>query len=58
MIRAETDTRNDRSAALLQRLGFVQIEKKENADHFKDSPSHEFVYELLREAWDGAAQTD
>ena len=53
VIRAETDTRNDRSAALLKRLGFVKIEKKENADHFKGSPSHEFVYELLREAWNG-----
>ncbi|MCI0330015.1 MAG: GNAT family N-acetyltransferase [candidate division Zixibacteria bacterium] len=51
VIRAETDTRNDRSATLLERLGFVQIEKKENADHFKGSPSHEFIYELLREAW-------
>ena len=53
VIRAETDTRNDRSAALLERLGFVQIETKENADFFKGSPSHEYVYELLREAWDG-----
>ncbi|MCI0557782.1 MAG: GNAT family N-acetyltransferase [Nitrososphaera sp.] len=55
MIRAETDTRNDRSAALLERLGFVKNERKENADHFKGSPSHEFVYELLREACDGIA---
>jgi len=51
VIRAETDTRNDRSAALLERLGFVKIERKENADHFKGSPSHEYVYELLREVW-------
>lgn len=55
VIRAETDTRNDRSAALLKRLGFVCIERKENADHFKASPSHEYVYELLREAWNGIA---
>lgn len=55
LIRAETDTRNDRSAALLQRLGFVKIETKENADFFKGSPSHEYAYELLREAWDGGA---
>ncbi len=53
VIRAETDTRNDRSAALLEHLGFVKIERKENADHFKGSPSHEYIYELLREAWDG-----
>ena len=49
VIRAETDTRNDPSAALLERLGFVKIETKENADHFKGSPSHEFVYKLRRE---------
>ncbi len=55
VIRAETDTRNDRSATLLQRLGFVKIERKENADHFKGSPSHEFVYELLQENWDSVA---
>ncbi len=50
VIRAETDTRNDRSAALLQRLGFACVEKKENADFFKGATSHEFVYELRREA--------
>ncbi len=55
VIRAETDTRNGRSAALLERLGFVQIETKENADHFKGSPSHEYIYELRREAWDVVA---
>ncbi len=51
VIRAETDTRNDRSAALLKRLGFACVEKKENADHFKGSPSHEYIYELRQEAW-------
>ena len=55
VIRAETDTRNDRSAALLKRLGFVCVETKENADFFKGATSHEFVYELRREAWDGVA---
>ena len=53
MIRVETDTRNGRAAALLERLGFVQIEKKENAHFFKGSPSHDYAYELLREAWNG-----
>ena len=52
VIRAETDTRNDRSAALLKRLGFACIERKETADFFKGSPSHEFIYELQREPWD------
>ncbi|MCI0597285.1 MAG: GNAT family N-acetyltransferase [candidate division Zixibacteria bacterium] len=46
VIRAETDTRNARSAALLQRLGFACVEKKENADFFKGATSHEYVYEL------------
>jgi len=55
VIHAETDTRNNRSAALLKRLGFVCIEKKENADHFKGSPSHEYVYKLLREGWESVA---
>ncbi len=55
VIRAETDTRNARSAGLLERLGFVQIERKENADFFKGSSSHEFVYELLQENWEGVA---
>jgi RimJ/RimL family protein N-acetyltransferase len=53
VIRAETDTRNDRSAALLKRLGFACVERKENADFFKGATSHEFVYELLLETWDG-----
>src|SRR3972149_7019 len=50
-IRAETDTRNARSAGLLKRLVFVCVEKKENADHFKGSPSHEYIYELRRETY-------
>jgi len=49
VIRAETDTRNDRSAALLTGLGFACVEKKESADFFKGATSHEFVYELRRE---------
>lgn len=53
LIRAETDTRNERSAALLKRLGFACVERKENADFFKGATSHEFVYELRQEAWNG-----
>lgn len=48
VIRAETDTRNERSGALLERLGFMLVERRENADFFKGTASHEFVYELRR----------
>jgi [ribosomal protein S5]-alanine N-acetyltransferase len=44
--KAWTDTRNLASHKLLERLGFVQTEEIKNADEFKGSVSHEFVYSL------------
>jgi [ribosomal protein S5]-alanine N-acetyltransferase len=44
--KAWTDTRNLASHKLLERLGFSQIEEIKNADEFKGSVSHEFVYAL------------
>lgn len=44
--KAWTDTRNLASHKLLERLGFSKIEEIKNADEFKGSVSHEFVYAL------------
>jgi [ribosomal protein S5]-alanine N-acetyltransferase len=44
--KAWTDTRNLTSHKLLERLGFTKIEEIKNADEFKGSISHEFVYAL------------
>jgi ribosomal-protein-alanine N-acetyltransferase len=44
--KAWTDTRNLASHKLLERLGFSKIEEIKNADEFKGSISHEFVYSL------------
>jgi [ribosomal protein S5]-alanine N-acetyltransferase len=44
--KAWTDTRNLASHKLLERLGFTKIEEIKNADEFKGSVSHEFVYSL------------
>ena len=44
--KAWTDTRNLASHKLLERLGFAQTEEIKNADEFKGSVSHEFVYSL------------
>jgi [ribosomal protein S5]-alanine N-acetyltransferase len=44
--KAWTDTRNLASHKLLERLGFTKIEEIKNADEFKGSVSHEFVYLL------------
>jgi [ribosomal protein S5]-alanine N-acetyltransferase len=44
--KAWTDTRNLASHKLLERLGFVKIEEIKNADEFKGSLSHEFVFAL------------
>jgi RimJ/RimL family protein N-acetyltransferase len=41
---AEVDSRNAASLALLRRLNFSEDDYKENADHFKGSPSHEFRF--------------
>jgi [ribosomal protein S5]-alanine N-acetyltransferase len=42
--KAWTDTRNLASHKLLERLGFSETEEIKNADEFKGSVSHEFVY--------------
>jgi [ribosomal protein S5]-alanine N-acetyltransferase len=44
--KAWTDTRNFASHKLLERLGFTKTEEIKNADEFKGSVSHEFVYVL------------
>jgi [ribosomal protein S5]-alanine N-acetyltransferase len=46
IFKAWTDTRNLASHKLLERLGFTKIEEIKNADEFKGSVSHEFVYAL------------
>jgi len=46
-IRAEVDTRNEGSIKLLAKLGFSKVATHEDADVFKGSTSHEYVYELL-----------
>ncbi|MGF1587638.1 MAG: GNAT family N-acetyltransferase [Pleurocapsa sp.] len=43
---AEVDTRNLASIQLLQRLGFIRLETRKNADFFKGSSSHEYIYRL------------
>jgi [ribosomal protein S5]-alanine N-acetyltransferase len=43
---AYTDTRNKASHKLLKRLGFIQKQEIKNADEFKGSVSHDFVYAL------------
>ncbi len=49
-VAAYVDTRNARSIALLERLGFAREGVLTNADYFKGGPSDEFVYGLtLRE---------
>jgi len=45
-IRAEVDTRNEGSIKLLEKLGFKQVAFNKDADIFKGSTSHEYVYEL------------
>ena len=47
-VRAELDTRNVASIALLERLGFQRGSLKKNADHFKGSESDEWTYTLPR----------
>lgn len=43
---AEVDTRNASSILLLQRLGFIHLDTRKNADFFKGSSSDEYVYQL------------
>ena len=47
-VRAELDTRNVASIALLERLGLKRGAFKKNADHFKGSESDEWTYSLPR----------
>lgn len=42
---AYIDSRNERSIRLVKNLGFTCVDYIENADFFKGSPSHEFVFE-------------
>jgi RimJ/RimL family protein N-acetyltransferase len=44
-VTATIDTRNERSIALVERLGFTRVATIENADVFGGAPSDEFVYE-------------
>jgi len=46
VIEASIDTRNTRSIALVERLGFACEQRVENADYFKGSPSDEFLFRL------------
>lgn len=46
VVEALVDTRNARSIALLERLGFARRATIVDADYFKGSPSHEFRYAL------------
>ena len=48
-VRAELDSRNEASIALLERLGFRRGALKKSADHFKGSDSDEWTYTLSRE---------
>lgn len=43
---AEVDTRNTPSIMLLQRLGFVRVDTRKNADFFQGSYSDEYIYRL------------
>lgn len=43
---AEVDTRNLASFRLLERLGFIHIETRKNADFFKGVSSDEYIYRL------------
>lgn len=45
-IKSWVDTRNEPSIRLMNRLGIEQIQVIKNADNFKGSISHEFVFEL------------
>lgn len=46
---AELDSRNTASILLLERLGFMRGELRENADFFKGRRSNEWTYTLRRE---------
>lgn len=44
--KAWIDTRNVASIRLVEKLGFTQVERIENADYFKGEQSDEYVYAL------------
>ncbi len=46
VVTAEMDTRNAASVSLAEALGFVRVGTTPGADHFKDSVSDEYRYEL------------
>lgn len=54
-IEAFVDTRNARSIALLERLGFARTGFVAHADDFKGAPSDEFIYVRAFEEDDDAA---
>ena len=45
-VEARIDTRNVRSFGLVERLGFARVETIIGTDHFKGSPSDEYLYRL------------
>jgi len=49
-VQAQVDTRNARSIALLERLGFARTGFTANADYFKARSSDEYVFELALRA--------
>jgi [ribosomal protein S5]-alanine N-acetyltransferase len=59
---AEVDSRNAASLALLRRLNFSEDGYKENADHFKGGPSHEYRFVMTatqyRQTLDAAPHFD
>lgn len=48
---AHVDTRNEASWKLLESLEFQRTLKIDNADKFKGTTSHEYVYELVNSDW-------
>jgi RimJ/RimL family protein N-acetyltransferase len=52
-IRAWIDTRNAASINLVQRIGLRKNQYIENADNFKGSPSHEYVFERIIRKYSG-----
>ncbi len=56
-VEAFIDTRNARSIALVERLGFIRRGFVANADYFKGSSSDEYVFEFaLRERHAGETE--
>ena len=51
VVAAEIDTRNVASITLVETLGFERVGFQKDADHFKDSSSDEYRYEIIESAW-------